>query len=136
MSIKFKPIAKGQPGVVGGGDTKFYASIVRTEPVSLETFAHDLADRSTLTQADIHAVLVSFMEKFPEYLMAGRSIYLGKLGSLAPAINSQAELSADEVDRYSITRLRVLFRPSNKLKDILSVAKYKKIGTNGADIVN
>ena len=27
MSIKFNVIEKGQPGVIGGGDKKFYASV-------------------------------------------------------------------------------------------------------------
>ena len=119
MPITFKSVAKGQPGVVGGGDTKYYATIVRNESVTLRTVATDLADRSTLTRADIYAVLESFMEKFPMYLVDGRSIHIGSLGSFYPSISSQGEINPADVDQYSINKLKVIFRPSNEFKGIL-----------------
>ena len=137
MSILFKTVAKGQPGVVGGGDTKYYATIVRNESVDLHTFASDLADRSTLTRADIYAVLESFMEKFPTYLADGRIIHFGSLGSFSPSISSQGEIEPSDVNQYSINKVKVLFRPSKRLKHHLRMAEFKKVitGSNGSENV-
>ena len=137
MSILFKTVAKGQPGVVGGGENKYYATIVRKESVTLETFADELADRSTLTRTDIYAVLESFVEKFPKYLIDGRSIHLGSLGIFSPSITSQGEIVPTDVDQYSIQKLNINFRPSVKMKRLLRSAEYKRSanGSNGSEIV-
>ncbi|MGK7392487.1 MAG: HU family DNA-binding protein [Candidatus Cyclobacteriaceae bacterium M2_1C_046] len=137
MSVLFKIVAKGQPGVVGGGESKYYATIVRRESVTLDTFATELADRSTLTRTDIYAVLESFMEKFPTYLIEGRSIYLGSLGIFSPSISSQGEIDPTDVDQYTIQKLKVNFRPSVKMKKLLRFAEFKRAanGSNGSKIV-
>lgn len=137
MSIKFKSVAKGQPGVAGGGEIKYYASIVRKEPVTLHSFATDLADRSTLTRADIYAVLESFMEKFPTYLTNGRIIHFGALGSFYPSISSQGEIDPAHVSEYSINKVKIQFRPSKRLKSLVRTAEFKKVITenNGSEIV-
>ena len=137
MSILFKTVARGRPGVVGGGETKYYASIVRKEPVTISTFATELADRCTLTRTDIYAVLESFMEKFPQYLADGRIIHFGALGNFSPSISSQGEIDPADVDQNTISKMRVIFRPSKKLKAILKMSEFKKAitGNNGSENV-
>ena len=137
MSILFKTVAKGQPGVVGGGDQKYYATIVRRAPVTISSFATELADRSTLTRTDIYAVLESFMEKFPQYLAEGRIIHFGALGNFSPSITSQGEIDPEDVNEYTISKLKVIFRPSKKLKHILKSTEFKRAinGNNGSDDV-
>ena len=137
MSILFKTVAKGQPGVVGGGDQKYYATIVRRAPVTISSFATELADRSTLTRTDIYAVLESFMEKFPQYLAEGRIIHFGALGNFSPSITSQGEIDPEDVNEYTISKLKVIFRPSKKLKHMLKSTEFKRAinGNNGSDDV-
>jgi hypothetical protein len=49
MSIMYKAMPKTQPGVVGGGQIKYYAGIVRERPVGIRKFATEISNMSTLT---------------------------------------------------------------------------------------
>ena len=43
MPISYKTIIKGTPGVAGGGEQKYYASIVRGRKIDLRTFVEEIA---------------------------------------------------------------------------------------------
>ncbi|MBV6642697.1 MAG: HU family DNA-binding protein [Cyclobacteriaceae bacterium] len=130
MSILFKAVPKGQPGVVGGGTIKYYAGIIREQPVKLRKFASEIAKMSSLTTSDVFAVLESFLERLHTYMEEGRIIQLGDLGSFSPYLASKAEDSPREVDLHSITKMRVGFRPSKELRKRLSVVEFLKQGTD------
>ncbi len=127
MSVRYKVIEKGRPGVVGGGEKKFYATIVRSRPVMVREFIHDISDSNTLKPADVLAVLEMFLELAGKYLTAGRKIDMGQLGSFSPSIQSYGEETGAEVTRRSIRRLKVNFRPSEILQDKLSTTKFEKV---------
>jgi predicted histone-like DNA-binding protein len=127
MSILYKAIAKGHPGVVGGGEKKFYASIVRERQVPLRAFVEEISSLNTLNTADVLAVLESFLQLTTKHLSQGRSIDMGQLGIFSPSIQSTGELTAAAVDRQSITRFKVNFRPSGILKDRLATIKFEKV---------
>jgi len=125
--IKFKSVEKGQPGVPGGGDTKFYASIVRNEKVDLRTLVEEIAQSNTLNTADVFAVLESFLQMCTRYLSKGSPIDMGQLGTFSPSIHSLAEDVANDVDQNSIKRFKVNFRPSSLLQERLGMVKFKKV---------
>ena len=130
MSIQYKAIAKGRPGVVGGGDRKFYAQIVRGRPIQFRTFIEEIADMNTLNTADVYAVLESFLQMSNKYLSQGKIIDMGQLGSFIPSLLSNAEETSEDVDSNTIKRLKINFRPSSLLKDKLSTVKYQKVNGN------
>ena len=72
MSIMYKAVPKTQPGVVGGGQIKYYAGIVRERPVVIRKFAAEISNMSTLTTTDVFAVLESFLERLHMQLEEGR----------------------------------------------------------------
>lgn len=57
MPIKFKVIEKAQPGVAGGGEKKFYASTNVTGEKTLAGLTREIEKISTVSGADIRAVL-------------------------------------------------------------------------------
>ena len=57
MAIKYKVIKRGEPGVAGGGTKKFYASANVTGEKSLTGLMRDIEKMSTVSGADIRAVL-------------------------------------------------------------------------------
>lgn len=128
MSVDYKVIAKGQPGVAGGGKQKFYASIVRGKKVDLRTFMEEIAENNTLTTSDILAVLESFLQKSAKFLAEGRTVDLGQLGSFTVGLQSNGEETAAEVDKHSIKGLKVSFKPSADLTKKLSTVTYTKVG--------
>ena len=136
MSVQYKAVPKGQPGVVGGGNIKFYAAIVRQEPIRLRKFAEEIAFASTLTTVDVYAVLESFFTRLHIYLEDGRSVYLGDLGRFSPSLSSKGEAKETEVDQHTINKMKINFLPSREMQERLANVKFKKVSTaNGSEIV-
>ena len=102
MPVKFKTVEKGEPGVAGGGVKKYYASKVSNGEVTLRALAKDIASSSTVSMADVTAVLESMIETMPKYLGDGRTVRLGDFGSLTMGINSRGEEMSNRVSTYFI----------------------------------
>lgn len=132
MSVNYKAVEKGQPGVPGGGDKKHYASVVLKEQVELREMMRQIADRNTVNMPDVIAVVESFLEMFGQYIVDGRSINLGQLGYFTPSIRSYPEESAKDVNRSTIKDFRVNFRPSLLLKERLAAVRFQKV-TDGEE---
>jgi hypothetical protein len=59
MPIKFKVIAKGQPGVAGGGEKKYYAGPVMNGELDLNGLTRSIEKICMVSGADIRAVRIS-----------------------------------------------------------------------------
>ena len=130
MAVLYKAVPKAQPGVAGGGQIKYYASIVREQPVNLRRFANDISKMSTLTTGDVYGVLELFMDRLHFYLEDGKIVKMGDFGSFSPAIGSSGSDTPEQINRLSITRYKVNFRPSTELANRLSNVEFHKV-TNG-----
>jgi len=76
MSIKINTVERGQPGVTGGGERKFYASAVTDGEISLEGLARYIARMSTLSCSDVHAVLHALVEVMSDSLISAEYVQL------------------------------------------------------------
>jgi predicted histone-like DNA-binding protein len=130
MKVKFKSIVRTQPGVAGGGTKKFYAHIVRNEKIDIRTFAEEISEMSTHTTGDVYGILEMFLQKVKNHVLAGRSVDLWNLGTFSPSLSSLPSDDPLSVNNRSITKYKVLFRPSMYLKDQLSHVKFEKIGND------
>lgn len=126
MAIKYKVIERGQPGVVGGGTKKFYASVSSDGEMSLEDLTARIEEMSTVSGADIRAVVYATVAVMKTALQEGKIVRLGELGSLRISISSNAEETEDKVSEFSIKGAKVLFTPSAMLKELFKILKYKK----------
>lgn len=126
MSIKFKPIKKGQPGVVGGGVKKNYASPVHDGEVNEEDLILNIEKRCTVNGADVRAVIYSLLDISVESLAKGSIVRLGDLGSLRVSLSSEGVATADDVTASTIKNANVIFTPGAKIKRMLAVAKFEK----------
>jgi predicted histone-like DNA-binding protein len=127
MPIKFKVIERGQPGVPGGGEKKFYASANVTGEKTLAGLTRDIEKISTVSGADIRAVLYALVDVMTSSLSDGQVVRLGDLGSLRVSIGSQGQEKAEDVKASTITSSKVIFTPSKGIKDMLATLKYEKI---------
>ncbi len=128
MSVKYRAVPKGQPGVVGGGEIKFYASIIRGSKIDLRNLLEEISELNVAHPGAVLAVLEAFLSKVNYHLINGRAIELGQLGSFYPSINSTSEDSNEKVTRESIKRFKVIYRPSQLLKERLDRVKFEKEG--------
>ncbi len=127
MSVMYKSVARVEPGVLGGGQSKYYATIVRERPIELRKFATEIANMSTLTTTDVFAVLESFIDRLYVHLEEGRIVKMGEFGSFSPSINSTGADIPERVNQSSIKRFKVNFRPSALLSERLANVKFEKV---------
>ena len=130
MAISYHIIEKGEPGVPGGGDTKFYASAQSTGEVDIDQLTRRIEKISTVSGADIRAVLYALIDVAPEELADGNIVRLGDLGYFRISISSNGHQQEDEVGTSSIRKARIIFTPGPRFKSMLNNLEYKKIPTN------
>jgi predicted histone-like DNA-binding protein len=126
MAIKFKVIQKGYPGVAGGGEKKFYASTQSSGELTLNGLTKQIEKISTVSGADIRAVVYATVDVMKDALAAGQIVRLGELGSLRVSISSEGKATEEEVGGTSIRKAKVVFTPGQDLKDMLITLNYEK----------
>ena len=88
MSIKYKLIEKGQPGVAGGGTKKWYASIVTDGELDIDDIVKQIEKFSALSEADIRGVVIAVENVIQEALADSKIVRLDKLGTFYPTLSS------------------------------------------------
>lgn len=126
MAVKFKVIERGEPGVVGGGVRKFYASPISNGEMTVDELTDAIKLMSTISGADIRGVLYSLLEVMKAALDKGEIVRLGELGSLRVSFGSEGRDTADEVNVTCIKSNRVLFKPGKEIRKMLKTLEYKK----------
>jgi len=127
MSIKYKVIERGQPGVVGGGEKKYYASSNSTGDMTLAGLTRTIEKSSTVSGADIRAVLYAMVDSMQDALANGQIVRMGELGSLRVTLKSRGEETAEQVNASSIKDAKVVFTPGKAIKQMLSGLEYTKV---------
>ena len=126
MSIKYNVIERGEPGVEGGGTKKYYASAQTSGNLGIEDLTEQIESISTVSGADIRAVLYSIVDVVPKLLSNGSIVEIGDLGSFRVSISSEASETAEEVSASNIKKAKILFRPGKKFSTMLKTLEYKK----------
>lgn len=126
MTIKFKVIERGEPGVVGGGTKKFYASPVMDGEINLNDLTKAIEKICTVSGADIRAVLYALVDVSIDNLGNGTIVRWGDLGSLRVSLSSEGKATAEEVKASAIKSTSVIFTPGTRIKEVLGAAKFQK----------
>lgn len=126
MAIKFKVIERGEPGVVGGGTKKFYASPVMDGEINLNDLTKAIEKICTVSGADIRAVLYALVDVSIDNLGNGTIVRWGDLGSLRVSLSSEGKATAEEVKASAIKSTSVIFTPGTRIKEVLGAAKFQK----------
>jgi predicted histone-like DNA-binding protein len=126
MAVKFKVIERGEPGVTGGGEKKFYASPNMSGEMTITELTTSIEKISTVSGADIRAVLYSLIDVMKDALRNGEIVRLGELGSLRISFSSEGKETEEEVNSSCIKSAKVLFSPGKELKTMLKTLEYSK----------
>jgi predicted histone-like DNA-binding protein len=124
--MKFKVIERGQPGVAGGGEKKFYAAPVTDGEMTLADLTKSIEKMCTVSGADIRAVLYAMVDVATDTLADGTIVRLGDLGSLRLSLSSEGKATAEEVSSASVKSANVIFTPGTRIKEMLNTVKYQK----------
>ncbi|WP_161531784.1 HU family DNA-binding protein, partial [Riemerella anatipestifer] len=117
----------GQPGVAGGGEKKYYASANVVSEKTLAGLTKDIEKISTVSGADIRAVLYALVDVMQSSLAEGQIIRLGELGSMRVSISSEGKAKEEEVTSAAIKNAKVVFTPGSDLKKMLATLSYEKL---------
>jgi predicted histone-like DNA-binding protein len=126
MAIKIKVVQKAQPGVPGGGEKKYYAAPVMGQEWDIERLTRSIEKISTVSGADIRAVLYALVDVTVDGLDEANIIRLGELGSLRVTLNSEGKATPEEVDVHCVKKAGVIFTPGQRIKEMLRNVKFKK----------
>lgn len=126
MAVPYRVIQRGEPGVVGGGTKKFYASAISNGDADIEELTDRIEKISTVSGADIRAVLYALIDVIPNELNNGRIVRIGDMGSMRLSISSNGEVNESSVNASSIKGGRIIFTPGNRLKNMLKTLQFVK----------
>ena len=126
MPVKFKTIAKGQPGVTGGGEKKYYASPVMDGDMDLESITKAIEKISTVSGADIRAVLYALVDVSIDGLSRGAIVRTGDLGTFRITLSSAGKPTPEEVNSACIKKAGIIFTPASRLTEMLRNLNFRK----------
>lgn len=128
MPIPFTVIQKGNPSKPEE-PKKFYASAKSSGEVTFRSLSKEISSGSTtVSDTDVLAVLNDLSKVLARHLSEGKIVRFGDFGSFQISISSEGVETEDKVTAAQIKSNKIIFRPGIDLKDMLSIAKYEKIG--------
>jgi len=125
MSIKFNVVPKKNPQK-RNDPAKYYANIVGDGKTTLEDLAKYASTMSTVSKADILAVLESTFSKIADDIADGKIVYVGEYFTLQAGGSSIGEEKEEDVTAANIKSVKAVFRPGKMIKNALKLATFKK----------
>ena len=127
MSIKFNVVPRKNPRDLDA-PAKYYANIVGDGKTTLSDLAKHASTMSTVSKADILAVLESTFEKIAQDVADGKIVYVGEYFTLQAGGSSVGSETEKEVTAANIKTVKAVFRPGKMIKDALKLATFQKKG--------
>jgi len=125
MSVKYNVVERGKPG-----DTvtpkKFYPSVTSSGRRTLRQLANRIAQISTVSSADVMAVMEAFLTIVPEELANGNIVELGDFGNFWLRSTSEGAVTAEEVTHRQVKNLLPRFNPGKEFKKVLATVDFEK----------
>ncbi|SHK53772.1 HU family DNA-binding protein [Epilithonimonas mollis] len=127
MSIKFNVVPRKNPRDLNA-QAKYYANIVGDGKTTLADLAKYAAEMSTVSKADILAVLETTFYKIAQDIADGKIVYVGEYFTLQASGSSTGEAEEKNVTAASIKSVKAIFRPGIMIKNALKLATFQKKG--------
>lgn len=114
MSLHFEKV-QAKIGFGKEKEVKYVGKRRLQDPFTLERLAKEICHETMIRQATCEMVLKYMVEAIEDAIQDGRSVDIG-IGTVSPAISTRA---ADTADGVTITKKRVLFRASKRMRSIV-----------------
>lgn len=105
---------------------KLYAAPVYDGKIIKPELAAEIVNVLSLSRGDVSNVIENIIDIIPKYLLMGKSINLGELGTLRVSFTSEGVENASDFNVSKISGTRVLFTPSTKLREQLEKITFEK----------
>lgn len=105
---------------------KWYGITKSIGNASIRKISKQIEKRSTVSSADVRAVLESFLEIVPELLGDGMTVRLGDFGSFRISIKTEGVEEEKDFSSNNILSNKMIFTPGKEVKNAISLFEYKK----------
>jgi predicted histone-like DNA-binding protein len=105
---------------------KWYATPIHDGKVVQQEIAADIVNLSSLSRGDVGNVINCLIDTVPKYLLMGKSVNLGELGSFRVSFSSKGVDTPADFNVDKISGIRILFTPSVELKRKLNSIHFEK----------
>lgn len=111
---------------------KAYAKAQISRELTLKELSRRVAGQTTVSRADVTAVLIATVENMIDGLHAGEQVDFGDLGKFRLQINSRGAESAEKFTAANITGVSIQFVPGEDLKSIFTGLVFNPVPTRAA----
>lgn len=124
MSVKYKVVSKANPQ--NKESVKFYMQPERKGTISRTKLEQAIVRETSLSIADVRAVMAIFSILISDYISEGYSVRLEEIGILSLRLKSKGEENEADINAKSVERSSVGFRAAREVLEKLEKIKYEK----------
>lgn len=128
MAVKYS-LAKMNTELNGKAYEKVYAHAQVNETTSLKKFSQLIASQTTVSRADVSAVLISSVENLVMELQRGNQVEFGELGMFRLQLMSDGTETASEFTSDNIKGVRIQFVPGDDLSDMFNQMEFTPVAS-------
>ncbi|MDR1602769.1 MAG: HU family DNA-binding protein [Tannerella sp.] len=122
--MKYKLIQRANPQ--DRSKVKWYAAPVNDGKIAKSDLTKEIVNISSLSRGDVSNVIESLTDVIPKYLLMGKSINLGELGTMRVSFGSEGVDDAKDFNTGMISDTKIIFTPSVELKRKLEEIHFEQ----------
>jgi len=127
MSQKYKLVKRYSKPGDKTSEQKYYAMAVSSGVSDINHLARLIEARSTVSSADVKAVLDNLNFVMDVELRAGRIVKIGELGTFRLSIGGKGAETEAEFNQTLLRRGRIRFTPGKSLQDTIGVMNFSRV---------
>lgn len=124
MAIPYTIVKQKNPR--NTNQTLYYPRAASNGVVELEEIIYKLEQMSTLSGADIEAVLYGLTDLAARELSNGKIVRFGRLGSFRITFEASASESKETISPDNIRKAKLRFQPHHRFKRMLNTVEFKE----------
>ena len=114
---------------------KYVAQNVITNTVNFRDLCKEVSMFGMIPEGAVKHVIDALIDALNTNLNKGLSVQLGDFGCFRPGMNCKSQNEEKDVDADTVRRVKIVFTPGYKFKDMLKKASIQKLVT-GSEIVD
>ena len=122
--MKYKMIERKNPQ--NRTEAKWYAAPVNAGKITKSDLTKEIVNISSLSRGDVSSVIENLIDILPKYLLMGKSVNLGELGTLRVSFSSEGVANENEFNASKIKGVKIVFTPGVELKKELGSMRFEK----------
>lgn len=130
MAVKYSLAKRTSKFDSKNPDGKYYACAQINEKTSLKQFSKLIAMQTTVSRADVTAVLVSAVENLVMELQRGNQVEFGELGKFRLQLSSVGVTNAEDFKSdINITDVNIQFVPGEDLSQLFENLEFTQVAS-------